>query len=86
MTSCRTCSIPNLRPPAYGLLFSLKSHCRAVAEFRAAASGNPADSRDTAPNRKRQISVGDWGQNYRRGYKIPLAAVAHFERAMTARP
>jgi hypothetical protein len=32
MSSCCTCSIPNLRPPAHSFLFSLKSHCRAVAK------------------------------------------------------
>jgi hypothetical protein len=35
MSSCCTCSILNPRPPAHGFLFSLKSHCRAVAEVRA---------------------------------------------------
>ena len=32
MSSCCTCSIPNLRPPAHSFLSSLKSHCRAVAK------------------------------------------------------
>jgi exodeoxyribonuclease III len=36
MSSCCTCSILNPRPPAHGFLFPLKSHCRAVAEVRAA--------------------------------------------------
>ena len=53
MSSCCTCSIPNLRPPGHDFLFSLKSHCRAVQNFVLPPRGNPANSRDPALNRKR---------------------------------
>jgi hypothetical protein len=53
MSSCCTGSILDLRPPTLWFAVFLKISLPDVAEVRAAAPGNPANSRDLAPKRKR---------------------------------